>query len=200
MALCTQTDVEQRLHIDFGNPSEPVIASLIAAATGHIQRVFGGPIESTAYTGEKHTARVGLIILLDHVPVTAVSAVTVDGIALTVPADISWTPIGALRRLSSGYTREWGSSKVDGVLVTYTAGFAVVPGDIKDVCAWMVANAFRVGVANVVGALEGIKAENLGEYGVEFFGSVADPAAFVHMTDEQRQTVREHRRKFPVFA
>lgn len=198
--LCTQTDVEQRLQIDFGNSSEPVVASLIAAAEGHIKRVYGGPVELTVHTAEKHTAR-AVLIVLRYTPIVNVTAVTVDGTVLNVGTDISWSSIGTLRRISaSGYSRLWDSFKVDGVVVTYSAGFDPVPEDITDVCAWMVANAFRVGVANAEGSGVGIKSENIGEYGVEFFASVADPSQFVHMTEEHRRVVVEHRRKFPVFA
>lgn len=196
MAICTQTDVENRLQVSLAG-SETIVTALIAAAEGHIIREVGAPVEQATHTGELHTARHPFDqIRLDNYPVTAVTAVRVDGVALsTDPAEFSFTSNGFVNRIENGRVHLWDSFKIDAISVDYTAGFSPVPEDLVDICAWMVANTFRVGASIKAGSLEGISREEIGTYAVQFFDTVGDPGAFVSMTDDQRTILRRHYRR-----
>lgn len=197
MALCIQADVEARLPVTFTINPEPVVTALIDGATGHIEREYGGPVEAGAYT-ERHTGR-GRVILR-HYPVTDVTAMMVDGTALDVTVDIAWDPAGIIGPLAGGYPSYWSTVKTNAIEVTYNAGFDPVPADIVDVCAQMVANSMKQNGmfgAEAEGA-QGIVREELGDYGVQYSDALANPAAYVHMTGEQRDVIRYYR--MPVLA
>lgn len=194
--LCDQADVEHRLQIDFTVDPEPVVTALIAAAQGHIEREYGGPVEAADYVDELHHGRGA--ILLRHVPVNAVTSISEDGTALVVVDDIVWYQSGIVERVADGLAHPWGTDKLTGVAVTYNAGYAPgdIPADIVDVCAWMVVSAFRRGQAFAEQA--GVESESVGDYTVAYIESLADPADLVHMTDEQRDIVGYYRT--PVLA
>lgn len=68
-------------------------------------------------------------LLLPAAPVTAVSAVEVDGEALVYQTDFDWSADGFLRRLGG----EVWPDRLRCVEVTYSHGFAEVPEDIQEV-------------------------------------------------------------------
>jgi hypothetical protein len=69
------------------------------------------------------------VLVLSRRFVTAIASVVEDGTTLTVSTDY-WldAAAGILHRISSDYPRAWCAAKI---IVTYTAGFATVPGDLK---------------------------------------------------------------------
>ncbi len=73
------------------------------------------------------------IVRLPQRPVTAVSSVSVNGVTYTLGTDYAWNGYGDYLRLrkvdeSSASFEDWPLATV-----TYTAGFATVPADIKAV-------------------------------------------------------------------
>lgn len=68
-------------------------------------------------------------ILLPAAPVTAVSAVELDGEALVADMDYSWSADGFLRRLGG----EVWPDRLRCLQVTYSHGYAEVPEDIQEV-------------------------------------------------------------------
>lgn len=68
-------------------------------------------------------------LLLPAAPVSAVSALEVDGEALTVGTDYSWSADGYVRRLNC---LVW-PDRLRCVTVTYTHGYAQIPDDIQEV-------------------------------------------------------------------
>lgn len=198
MALCTQEDVEKRLQVNYGSTPEAVVTALIAAAQGHIEREYGGPIEDATYTDEQHDGINRSVVFLRHHPVTAVTAVKEDGTTLAA-TDYVWTEDGTVRRVdANSLSKFWNSTTGGGILVTYDAGYAEadIPEDIRDVCAWMVVGAFRRGATfgnNEAAIFAGVSGEGLGEYNITFDASISDPGALILMTDEQRAIIREYR-------
>lgn len=147
MALTTQTAIEQRLQVDFTNDPDPVITALIAAATAHMEAFLHRALESASYTGEVHDPRYP--VTLDQWPVTAISAVAVDGTSLTLPADIIQYPRGQIYRASNGYVTAWGTMKPRSISVDYTAGYLAGTHDrelahLGSICTEIVARAFRL--------------------------------------------------------
>jgi hypothetical protein len=201
MALCTQADVEHRLQIEFTADPDPVVVALIDAAQGHIERVYGGPVEVDDYT-ETHSG-LGPLFLRHH-PLNSIASITEDGVALTVADDVIFTTSGIVYRLATtGYAGVWGSWKPYAIEITYNAGYtaADIPEDIVDVCAWMVAAAIRRGLATSGesgNAIEGITAESLGDWSATYADGLVDPASMVFMTDEQIKVIRYYR--MPVLA
>lgn len=195
--LCTQEDVEKRLQVNYGSTPEPLVTSLIAAAQGHIEREYGGPLEDATYTDEQHDGVNRSVVFLRHHPVTAVTTVEEDG-AILAATDYVWVEDGTVRRVdANSRSKFWNSTTGGGILVTYDAGYAEVdiPEDIRDVCAWLVVGAFRRGAVtgNNEAALAGVQSESLGSYSVTHNESLSDPAALILMTEEQRQVIREYR-------
>lgn len=74
-----------------------------------------------------------MTLVLPQFPVTAVSAVTVDGVALTLPGDIKWYSDGRLKRDNGNWSQSWGWKR-QSVVVTYVHGYATIPDDLKAVC------------------------------------------------------------------
>lgn len=193
MVLCTQTDVEQRLQIDFTSDSDPVAASLIAAATGHMNRFAGFTLESTVYTTIDFDPPRGASLLLPERPLTAVATVTEDGTALTVADDYVFYDWGNILRVANGHPRHWTTIKAQSISVTYTAGWVTVPDDLIDVCARAAARAFQQGAAYAVtpaeaGAVTSISLE--GSDSVSFSDQANDVTAAVSLTEDEIRIVR----------
>lgn len=148
MALCTQADVERRIQWDITAEPDTVVTTLIAAAQALIEGEIGRKIESAAYTETLDGP--GDTLFLSNWPVTAITSVEEDGTALTA-SDYLFSAAGQLLRVSSGYRAKWTIRKPQSVEVAYTAGYS--PGDTafdhsKNVCAEVVARAFRQGAAS----------------------------------------------------
>ena len=195
MPLCTQTDVEQRLQIDFTSPTDPVAASLIAAATGHINRIAGFTLEETVYTNVDFDPPRGSGLLLPERPLTAIASVTEDGTALIVDTDYVFYDWGAILRVSSGYPRTWATTKAKSIRITYTAGWASVPDDLVDVCSRAAARAFQSGAAYAVtpaeaGAVTQIDLE--GSDSVSYADTANDVTAAVALTEDEKDVVRSY--------
>jgi len=90
-------------------------------------------------------ARPSWALQLPQVPVTAVHAVVVDGLALVEGDDFEWSAAGVLKRHG-----RW-PDRYRSVVVTYDHGYPVVPDDVADVVAEAaVIGSFRTpGVLNV---------------------------------------------------
>jgi len=152
MPIATQTDVEQRLQIDFTNAADPVVANLIAAAQGHIEREVGYPLESATGLIEKFDGSVSgyriSTLFVSRRPLTAIASITEDGTALAA-TDYLFYADGRIVRVSNGYDITWKTYKRQAIVVTFTAGYAsgAVPKDLVDLCAVMAARAFQVGAS-----------------------------------------------------
>lgn len=177
MALCTQTQVEQRLQINFTDNSDVVCAELIAAAQGHIERVAGRPIEAGAITetfdGPAST------LWLEVTPVNSITSVTVDGTALT-SNDYTYTDYGRLARTSNSRERAWSTSKQQSIVVVYNGGYQTVPYDLQDICANVAARAFAGGAAYAArpAGMEGISSLSLsGSDSVSYSSVSTDPTS-----------------------
>ena len=198
MALCTQLQVEQRLQVDFTNNPEAVITELIAAATGHIERVIGRPVEADDYT-EKFDAPETVNIWLTHVPVNSITSVTVDGTALSSSQYSHDPESGRLTRVVNGRPRPWNVHKVQSVSVVYNGGYQTVPYDIQDVCARMVARAFQAGAsfAAVPAGAEGVKQVSLaGSDSVTYATEAVNITAAPFVTDDELAALEYYRHVF----
>ena len=107
-------------------PADAVLAEVVTLVSdlirGHVRQAITAGT-STAHLAGTHGRR----LWLPERPVTAVSLLTLDGAPLG-PTDYSWRRSGALWRASGG----WGSTESE-VVVTYSHGWAEVPGDLRAV-------------------------------------------------------------------
>lgn len=99
-----------------------------------IEKRLKRTILSTTHTDERHDGG-RRSILLHNFPVTAVSSVSIDGGALG-SLDYTYETGPGIVRMCSG--REF-AGKRGSILVTYTAGFSTVPGDLRRVVKQLVA-------------------------------------------------------------
>lgn len=150
MALTTQAEIEKRLQWDITAEPDAVVASLIAAATAHIESEVGRKVESASYN-ETYDADLNPI-MLENWPVTAVASVTENGTALA-STSFAFYEDGRLLRVSNGYPVSWRTGKVQSVAVSYTGGFLAGThvselAHIGSICTEIVARAFRAGAAS----------------------------------------------------
>lgn len=202
--LCSQTDVEMRLQINFGADPDPVCAALIAAAQGHIEREVGRPVEADDYT-ELFDGPDGAYLWLANTPVNSIASIEVDGEALVVADDVDFTPFGKVSRVSSGYLTSWGTLKLGTVEVVYNGGYTTVPLDLRDLCANVAARAFKEGAAYaalptgaggggiVSVSLDGSDAVQYGEGGPGGGLATVSVTRAVQLTEEEIEICRSYR-------
>ena len=200
MALCTQSDVEQRLQWDITAEPEPVVTNLITAAQSIIESVLGRHVEHA--TGRTETFDGGPVALfLKHWPVTDVTAVTEDGTSLVEGTDFQWKDNGRIIRITSaGHQRYWNTTKPQSIVVTYDGGYQTGVHDselntLSSVCTEMVARAFRRGAANAAlpaGAAGGIQSVTLNDAGTVTYATGSGAATvkggveqFLLLTDDE---------------
>ena len=196
MVMCTQTQVEQRLQINFTDDADVVCAELIAAAQGHIETYLGRPIESATHT-ETFDGPASTLWLTNR-PVSSITTVTVDGTALT-DADYTFTEYGRLDRTTGSRVVSWGTYKLQSIDVEYVAGYApgLIPYALQDVCANVAARAFAAGAAYaaIPAGAEGIKQISLaGSDQVTYMDTAAAVGAeSAQLTSEERAVIDLYR-------
>lgn len=198
MSLCSQAQVEQRLQIDFTNDPEAVITELIAAATGHIERIVGRVIEADDYT-ETFDAPDTPNVWLLNTPINTLTSVTVDGDALSTDQFSHDPESGRVTRVTNGRPRSWNVHKVQSVVVAYNGGYQTVPYDIQDICARMVARAFQAGAsyASVPAGADGVKQINLaGSDSVTFAGTTTDVTVAEFLAPDEVDALKYYRHVF----
>lgn len=212
MALTTQAAVERRLQWNIIAEPDTVVTTLIAAATAHMEAEAGRPLESATYTDQVFDPPGGSNpIDLPNWPVTAVSAVSVEGTALTVATDVLFYPDGRLYRVSDSREVTWASTKRQSIEVTYTGGYLTGTHDweldhLGSICAEVVARAFRAGAASAavpagVGAggitqvsLDGSDSVTFGTTSGSSFQLGGGLSRFVHLLDDERRQLWRYRK------
>jgi hypothetical protein len=130
--LTTLANVQQYSNVGAGVDTA-LLTRMITALSAFVQSYLGRTIASGNYTDTKDgldTQRV----LFSNYPVSAVSAVLVDGLvipAATVPVKAGWTGyVWTPTQIAlQGYSFTRGYSNVS---LSYTAGFAATPPDLEE--------------------------------------------------------------------
>lgn len=137
--LCALADVKAYLGIT-SSATDGVLTTLIGNVSAAIESYCNRTFASASYT-ETRNGQGGWRLFLANGPVTAVASVSVDGVSIPAAPDA----------LSSGYVVDQNTVYLRGycfnrgvqnVTVTYTAGFASVPGDVAQACIECVASHF----------------------------------------------------------
>ena len=149
--LTTLADVKAWLQTGanpFPATEDALLARLIAAASEFIQSWLGRPVASADWL-EIRDGTGGQLLAFANIPVTAVLALSIDGIAIPPappPEDMGATGFGA------GYTFTPTELALRGYVftrrpqntaVTYTAGYTTTPPDIAQACIELVAQHYR---------------------------------------------------------
>lgn len=114
---------------------------LIAAASAAVQTYIGRPLAVGEFRETLRLTRPVPDLPVSRWPLVAVSAVTVDGVALDVATDIeAENDTGLVRRLTGkGRYQCW---PVSVVTIEYRAGFETVPADIQQAVLTLVGDAW----------------------------------------------------------
>ena len=142
--LATQADLEKFLQIDVTAEPDAAITAYLEAATGIIESYCDRIFTSGLVTAETHDGGDDTVFLLQP-PVTAVSSVTENGVAVASTGYLSYLD-GRLVRVAGGRPRTW-LNKLRTVVVNYTGGYTTIPYDVRDVCVRIAARAFQAGAA-----------------------------------------------------
>jgi uncharacterized phiE125 gp8 family phage protein len=118
-----------------------LLASLVSAASQFIQTWLNRSIASQAYTEVRNGLGMTKMAFADY-PVTAVTSVTVDGVA--IPASTGPTVNGYVTDGTMLYLRGYTfTSGIQNVSLAYVAGFAVTPPEVAQACIELVAMRYR---------------------------------------------------------
>lgn len=101
-----------------------------------IETRLGRSIKTQTHTDERHDGG-KIAVVLQHIPVTAISSITIDGGELG-SSDYNYFNSGIVRLV---YGKVFGGGP-GSILVTYTGGFTTVPGDLKRATKQLVALEF----------------------------------------------------------
>ncbi len=203
MALCTQTDIEELLQIQFGNPVDGAVQAYIDFSGAAIETYLGYPVEEGARTEVVDGWRIlGSKLWLLNVPVSSITTIVevVGGDPNTLVADDDFVFIpgqDVLVRIWEGNferNREWGHG-LQNITVDYVSGYATIPEEIKVICARVAGRMFLEGAAFAQNDNVGIVREAIGDYRVSY----ADPAiekigSGDWLTDHDRSILGRYRR------
>lgn len=144
MAFATYTDLENRFGITMTSAERTRAAALIADAQRLIQDDTGQTIELVSNDSVTLPGAYTASIRLPQRPVVSVASVVLDGSTLTAADDwyvdgddLVRTGIWPASQNRFGISGAWGDPS-QALVVTYTHGWAAIPGAIKAVCLEMV--------------------------------------------------------------
>tara|TARA_A100001201_G_scaffold126842_1_gene111380 strand:+ start:63 stop:701 length:639 start_codon:yes stop_codon:yes gene_type:complete len=129
MALCTVSDVEAIVQIDFASTLETSITNnIIPFADQVIKTYLGYDIEAADQTETLFGDNLRELNL-KHIPVNSISSITEDGNSLTEgnESDYVFHSNGRVERVLG----RWSGAKPKNISVSYNAGYSTIPEDIK---------------------------------------------------------------------
>lgn len=144
-ATVAQLGVRIGKTIAAASQEETTATELLREASSLIQAHTGQLFDAVANETVLLTADGSEWLTLPQRPVTAVSALSIDGTALATPGEYLWDADGNLSRVSTS----WWSPNRRSVSVTYSHGYAVdgngitlVPAQVRTICLNMVARVY----------------------------------------------------------
>lgn len=192
MPYVTQTELEYHLQKDFGNTPDAVVAYLIAKAEAIVEAYIGGKVEQETVTDEVHDGPGEAILWLAYRPVISITSVTELGVLLTAGTHYVNYENGRLVRMSGEYAETRWTSYRQAVKVTYEAGYATVPGDIKHAATDLAGRMFEQGAANAAVKTPGVNLERIGDYMAQY--DIDRALDTVGLTDENKTLLNRHRK------
>lgn len=140
MALCSVSDVESMIQIDYSSGLETDITNVfIPYVDSAIKRFLGYDPEYNSSITEKFDGREKTHLFLKVVPVVSMTSVVEDGFTLEEGNDkdyVAYLEEGFL--VKTGKSR-WSDARMQNVVVTYAAGYQTIPDTIRYTSARAVA-------------------------------------------------------------
>lgn len=135
MALATIDQLKEYFG-DTSDKDDALLTRIIAAASDQIENYCGRTFESTNYTSEMYDGTGNKTLVLRHFPIIGTPTVLEYGNALTVGTDPVTSPDVLVYPDLGHLVRQWfyWIPRRNWYSVTYTAGFASVPGIIVQAC------------------------------------------------------------------
>jgi hypothetical protein len=138
--LTTLPAVKQWLGLT-STSDDALLTRMISAYSQHLQQWISRDLLSASYV-EYYDGNGGNRLITPNYPVTAVSAVYVDGVSIPAASGVTgagyrFSPDGIIL---NGYSFTRGMSNVQ---ISYTAGFAVVPPEIEQATIDLIGNHYR---------------------------------------------------------
>jgi len=196
LPLCTQADLEKFLQIDFTNPAEPVVAYLIEGADALIAKYLGYDPSPEDALVELYDPTFTFELWVRRPPIRGIDSIEIDGVALDPQAFTAYLEGESKAGLVRNLVSRW-SSQPRGIEITYDAGFAVVPFDIRDAAVRIVARAFQKGVEfSAEGSVPGIRSISLAGSDSITWSEGADDASLgaLVLQFSERQTLSGYKR------
>jgi hypothetical protein len=138
MALCTVSDVESIVQLDYSSALQTDITDVyIPYAESAIKRFLGYDPEYNASITEKFDGKEKTHLFLKVAPVVSVTSVTEDDISLTEGNSedyVAYLEEGYL--VKTGKSR-WSDARMQNITVVYSAGYQTLPDVIKYTAARM---------------------------------------------------------------
>ncbi len=135
MALATLSDYQTLTGTTVASGDQARVTALLGYAEAAVRQATDQAIESATYTDVRLETVDGLAYFPQR-PVTAVSSVVVNDVALTVDTDYRWTsggkgrPALLVRKVND---HDWSWVAGDEIVVTYTAGWSTIPKQLTAV-------------------------------------------------------------------
>lgn len=185
-SFATNQELADFLQIDVGKLRAGTAALMLRMATAAIQGATGQKIEQVIDDEIVLEGNWTAELELPQRPVTAITAIQVEGEAALAIGDFKFTREGKITRLDGG---DWGGDGAH-VTVTYTHGYEQIPDVIRGVCWAAAARAYAnptgavredIGEGYVVRHAEGqgaavwiteAEAEQLSDFGAESTGTI----------------------------
>lgn len=135
-AIITLADAKAFLHKQNISTDDDIIETVIEAVSATFQNEAGPDLKSVTYTAEVNDGTGKSFLYLPHYPVTTLTSVVEDGSTLVKDTDYFIDMDGGILEKANygcgyhSFSGRWTRSK-GGVVVTYVAGYATLPADIK---------------------------------------------------------------------
>ncbi len=191
--LCTQGDVQNLLHTVFDNQPEPVITDLIGRASAVVETYLHRTLEAETDIIETVDGSWHPLIVLEKWPVTGITSIVENGTALTSD-DYLFYEDGRVLRGKLG--TQWWTRQRQAIVITYDAGYAVIPRDIAHATSSMVARWFQAGAAyaaapDSAGAVKRISLEGSDE--IEYSDAVLDVTMALGFNEPETMMLNAYR-------
>lgn len=187
--FATEAELETYIGASIGGDRA---AMLLDVATEAIRGEVGQTVSLVEDDEVTLTGAWGRRLVLPQFPVTDVSAVSIDGTALTAD-DYSWTrrgilwlhrawPVTATTAFAAGEEGNWGGPDLE-VVVTYTHGVDPVPGFVRNICVAV--------AARMLDNPGGVLAEQIDGYSVTYDRA----SSGVSLSPDEKRQLRKLKRQ-----
>jgi len=175
---------------------EPVVTFLIEGADALIKTYLGFDPEGEDDLVEIHDPTFTFDLWVRRPPIRAISAISIDGTALDSDSFTFYLEPERKSGLIRNLDRRW-SSQPRGISVTYDAGYAIVPADIRDVSVRIAARAFQKGAEFASeGSIPGVRSISLAGSDSITWSDGADDVSkgALDLTTSERHNLSPYRR------